>query len=513
MDSILDFEALEILEVRIPTVPNDLQQFQVESNLKLIEYKCEQCDKVTETLVSFFLHKNSIHKTRKSGRKISPKVFFDQPKDSPKTKSNSVKTRSTKTNLKKIKSKKASSTKQSSNTISPAKLSPVKTKSKSLRKPQVIQPLDSQKTVEPNNALTCSECHNVYNTKRDLNRHFRRMHNISEPYSCRFCKKWFKRKSDGIVHERKVHRQLVEQQKPFRCRHCIRGFDTKKFLEQHEAGHSNGELKCRYCDKEFFYASLRTFHETTCHPETMLAVGFECDYCGQVFSRKGSLVAHFSRHVTSIEFICHICAQPFKRNDGLQRHLRNVHGGLLPNNGDQTCPECGLDFVTVKSLKMHIRKIHKPQPEVKVSNARPFRCSTCSKTFTSLKMCQSHERNHEKVFACCYCGKILVNASNLREHEKLHQTKGYTCKICGKSFHQKTGILHHQRDTHSKVKKYKCTLCDRSFKHSTEYHIHKREHEDPTLKKCNICLKEFASRPSLFIHRRNAHPELTKKQF
>lgn len=482
MKTFLDPTTLENLQVEIPEIIDDLEiQVCNQNLLKLSRFHCKRCKKLVETFSGFLFHLKTIHKFRVHECNEAAKL---------------TKTYQTKT-------------------------------------------ITGRSELKP---TTCSECHNVYKTKRNLQRHFQRMHGRVDPYTCRYCNKWFQRKSDGIVHERKVHRNLVEQEKPFKCSLCIRGFDTKKFLDHHLTQHKVGELQCKFCCKEFFYSSLRATHEAACHSNSLDRTNdvtafaphrFECHYCGQTFSRKGSLVAHFTRHLILTEFICHICAQSFRRKDGLQRHVKNVHNGdegieiklIKPIHATReiekviTCQYCDLIFTSHRNLRMHKRKSHKESIQTIQEDSMASRlsadknrikCTQCSRTFVSLRFLQSHEQSHSKIYACCICQKILANASNLREHEKLHKTKMEFCEICGKSFHQKTGILRHQRDTHSITKKYKCNRCYRSFKHSTEYHIHKREHDDPDLKKCDICLKHFASRPSYFIHRRNAHPTLVK---
>lgn len=343
---------------------------------------------------------------------------------------------------------------------------------------------ETPKKTKKNNSYECLECHKLYTSAKNRDRHFRRIHGQHLSFACRFCGKFFERRCDGLVHERRVHRSQVETSNVHKCTLCSRGFNSEFYLKKHIKAHQSGALFCTICRKEFFYTSQKSLHDTVFH--SLDHQKYICNYCGKEFKHKGNLKTHFTIHFPDvIHFICDFCEKSFKRSEALKKHREIIHlKENQTNNG-------------IKKRRDH-------------DISEECICPTCGKRFKSIAKCKRHELQHKQpMFTCTFCGLRLVNGSNLKEHEKLHKPKSHICNLCGKAFAQKTGILHHLKDTHAHERKYKCSSCPKSFKHSTELHIHKREHENigPSLKHCNTCNKDFASRPSFFLHRRKAHPD------
>ncbi|XP_063702571.1 zinc finger protein 501-like isoform X2 [Culicoides brevitarsis] len=207
-----------------------------------------------------------------------------------------------------------------------------------------------------NSEQTCETCQKSYKSKRDLNRHIRRMHQSSlwTSYTCQYCGKFFSRKADGQVHERKVHRQLVESSKEFKCQFCIRGFDTEKYLQLHEDNHKNGELTCKTCGKEFYYQAQCKTHENYCGEEEEKYI---CHYCSKEFARKGALLPHFASHFDIFKFSCEQCGKSFKRKEALKRHLVALHSEIKKTQTIQ-CEICAKILSSTAALKRHMKQTH-----------------------------------------------------------------------------------------------------------------------------------------------------------
>lgn len=214
----------------------------------------------------------------------------------------------------------------------------------------------------------CEVCHQSYKSKRDLSRHFRRMHGTNTSYTCQYCGKFFSRKSDGQVHERKVHRLLVEHDKDFKCRFCVRGFDTAKFRELHEQNHQRGELNCKNCGKEYYYRAQCKSHEMICGAGAAGDDLYTCDYCNKTMARKGSLLPHFATHFSIFTFFCELCGKSYKRKEALKRHLVALHSE--ERDSLIQCEVCAKILSSMTALKRHHKQTHDigrkiPEKEVK----------------------------------------------------------------------------------------------------------------------------------------------------
>lgn len=253
-----------------------------------------------------------------------------------------------------------------------------------------------------NTEQTCEICNNTYKSKRDLRRHFSRMHvnNLWTSYTCQFCGKFFNRKSDGQVHERKVHRLLVEQNKDFKCHFCVRGFDTDKFRQLHEKNHKMGELNCKNCRKEFYYRAQCKSHEVVCGVGDLIAddtrESFICDCCGKSFARKGSLLPHFASHFPLFTFSCELCGKTFKRKEALKRHLIALHseqqGSLIQ------CEVCAKILSSMTALKRHHKQTHDIGKKIPKSATKSYLSDFCHSSFPNNIGLENHKRDSHVQF-------------------------------------------------------------------------------------------------------------------
>ncbi|KAI0229275.1 hypothetical protein LSAT2_020293, partial [Lamellibrachia satsuma] len=68
---------------------------------------------------------------------------------------------------------------------------------------------------------------------------------------------------------------------------------------------------------------------------------------------------------------------------------------------------------------------------------KPYQCSVCKKSFSTLAGCQLHENLHRGLYRyrCQYCGKGFSATSNLRGHLATHTGhKEHPCPLCDNTF-------------------------------------------------------------------------------
>lgn len=65
----------------------------------------------------------------------------------------------------------------------------------------------------------------------------------------------------------------------------------------------------------------------------------------------------------------------------------------------------------------------------------PYRCKTCSKSFTFQQTYRKHLLYHsnDKPYCCAQCGRLFKELSTLHNHERIHSgEKPFTCETCGR---------------------------------------------------------------------------------
>ncbi|KAH8238034.1 hypothetical protein KR032_011802 [Drosophila birchii] len=109
-----------------------------------------------------------------------------------------------------------------------------------------------------------------------------------------------------------------------------------------------------------------------------------------------------------------------------------------------------------------------------------FKCTECSKTFTTLGALRIHKTIHtgEMPYKCDYCEKRFRTQGQVRVHHRRHTgEKPFKCKVCSLSFtHRETLISHLSR--HIGMKRYKCYGCDKYFVVISGLRAHRRLRPD-----------------------------------
>ena len=176
---------------------------------------------------------------------------------------------------------------------------------------------------------------------------------------------------------------------------------------------------------------------------------------------------------------------------------------------------------------------------------KPFKCSTCEKTFSDLSNCKKHSKickNKQVITQASYLCVICRRAENTLEaainhRKKFHEMRySFECKKCNSKYTNFQHLVQHFDFKHSiSVKKiwddtgckpgfYQCKICQKGFltfvhlrNHWTKTHERKcdrcknnyvdYENEDrrEKIRKCNYCEKTFATFLKLRQHLEESH--------
>ena len=134
------------------------------------------------------------------------------------------------------------------------------------------------------------------------------------------------------------------------------------------------------------------------------------------------------------------------------------------------------------------------------------------------KEMQRHKNPETKLVPCRICPRTFRNKSELLMHEKSHKgnTEKYLkpkheskCPHCEKVFREKGNLKKHISSVHDKLRKFQCHLCDSTFTDSTPLRIHLKRHKADPIKQfnCDICDKSFKIEDELKVHVKHIHTE------
>nr|XP_056700805.1 zinc finger protein with KRAB and SCAN domains 7-like [Euleptes europaea] len=188
----------------------------------------------------------------------------------------------------------------------------------------------------------CPESRRTFSRGRKDNPLFPK-HSVMGAHKCVQCGKYFKYRSQLLVHQR-----LHKGEKPFECSECRKRFSQRGHLEMHQRTHTGEKpFECSECGKRFNYSSTLHQHQRTHTGEKP----FECSECGKRFSHSGDLKKHLRTHTGEKPFQCSECGKRFSYSGDLKKHSR-THTGEKPFE----CSECRKRFSYSSDLHQHQRE-------------------------------------------------------------------------------------------------------------------------------------------------------------
>jgi len=159
---------------------------------------------------------------------------------------------------------------------------------------------------------------------------------------------------------------------------------------------------CGDCGKVYVSRSSCRLHWRAVHSGLR---PFECEKCGNTFTRKDSYDSHMTMHENSQPFMCSDCGKTFNR-----RHARDQHERAHRGDFRFACSFCGRKFLSGQQMRGHERT-H--------TGEKPFQCSQCGRQFVQKHQLVTHFRTHtgEKPYQCSKCKQWFKHLSSRRNHK------------------------------------------------------------------------------------------------
>lgn len=136
--------------------------------------------------------------------------------------------------------------------------------------------------------------------------------------------------------------------------------------------------------------------------------------------------------------------------------------------------------------------------QIHMREAKPYKCSQCSKAFANSSYLSQHTRIHLGI-KVSHNWQVSIPGANCVAY--LSGPQPYRCEICQRKFTQLSHLQQHIR-THTGDKPYKCRHpgCNKAFSQLSNLQSHSRCHQTDKPYKCNSCYKCFVDESSLLEH-------------
>ncbi|CAH2980170.1 unnamed protein product [Chilo suppressalis] len=226
-----------------------------------------------------------------------------------------------------------------------------------------------------------------------------------------------------------------------------------------------------------------------------------CDICGKIFQFRYQLIVHRRYHGESKPFTCQVCGSAFANLVELSKHGKchlagdpaERHTKRMTQDKPYACTTCHKTFSRKEHLDNHVRS-H--------TGETPYRCEFCAKTFTRKEHMVNHVRKHtgETPHRCELCKKSFTRKEHFMNHVMWHTGETpHHCQICGKKYTRKEHLTNHMR-SHTNDTPFRCDLCGKSFTRKEHFTNHIMWHTGETPHRCDFCSKTFTRKEHLLNH-------------
>ncbi|XP_061772040.1 zinc finger protein 665-like [Nerophis ophidion] len=333
-------------------------------------------------------------------------------------------------------------------------------------------------------AFSCPECGKKFAFAQNVKAHCR-LHRLCQTNPLPFSKQPTKQTPVSAPVQRKENaHQSEEPKQTFNCPLCPQTCSTPANLRAHMLIH------------EMEYETLERSTETPPGVKKVWDKGHTCPHCPSTYRDEISLRLHILKSHKYVaqdsDKVAAVSSKDSKPliSENAQAKLKNESLAIRPYK----CPECEKTFRHRSVLELHMR-IH--------SKDKPYQCNVCFKGFRFSNYLQQHLVIHsgKKPHKCPDCGKDFAFLQNMRTHQKLHREKPFRCTGCSKGYSSDLQLQHHML-SHNGEKPHKCHLCEKSFSLAYLLRDHINTHTGERPHHCGECNKSFCWLSSLLVHQK-----------
>ncbi|XP_056612590.1 hypermethylated in cancer 1 protein isoform X1 [Triplophysa dalaica] len=187
-------------------------------------------------------------------------------------------------------------------------------------------------------------------------------------------------------------------------------------------------------------------------------------------------------------YVCIPCDKGFPSSEQLNAHVETHteeelnNGGELDNSSGKPAnshgPTSSNSSSGLHSPFLDSKAVQNHHPIGLGEIIRPYRCSSCDKSYKDPATLRQHEKTHwlTRPYPCSICGKKFTQRGTMTRHMRSHLgLKPFACDACGMRFTRQYRLTEHMR-IHSGEKPYECQVCGGKFAQQRNLISHMKMH-------------------------------------
>jgi KRAB domain-containing zinc finger protein len=344
-------------------------------------------------------------------------------------------------------------------------------------------------------------------------------------YQCDICSKHFYSHLTLTVHQT-VH----NISRPFSCKYCNRTFSSKGPCTNHEKSHKSDKNSLLKTENEEECGPIETLNDIKSAVNNVYT--FSCKYCERTFSSRGPCTNHEKSHILNINNL-----SSYNIKDKEHIDSGSVESQNSTNVGNNyvdkfSCNYCDRTFLSKGACTNH-EKSHKSDKnnmliteneeeygpieilnniKSEVNNVNTISCKYCERTFSSRGPCTNHEKSHAlninnlssynikdkehidsgsvesqnstnvgnnyvNKFSCNYCDRTFLSKGACTNHEKSHKSDKNNMLITeNEEDYGPIGTLNNIKSAVKNVNTISCKYCERTFSSRGPCTNHEKSH-------------------------------------
>lgn len=325
-------------------------------------------------------------------------------------------------------------------------------------------------TVSNKRYYKCSHCTAKYSAMDALRVHCKSSHR-EKMFKCQFCPRLFIREDQCDKHMdwcrigSPVDGRYV-------CPLCSYKAVKPIHVVEHYRGQHTPKYRCKTCQETFptaihYYEHLLQIHEADLKQYNKKVL--QCESCKFKTVRFFAFKTHMNVH-HKMSYVCRFCSKVFKNKTIWLRHQRHHEKPII-----YECGECRFQSRYKSTLHAHQYRAHQlvPSHEQKI-----YQCRHCDYTHITPANIRKHEKyckSDARPFLCSYCPRSFQHQTALTIHERLHTgLRPFKCSLCPYSSRSRPTLKSHYKHIHSSAKPYICENCGFQTKSRSNLSAHKR---------------------------------------
>ena len=247
----------------------------------------------------------------------------------------------------------------------------------------------------------------------------------------------------------------------------FKGVEIGKTTEQRHA--------CKFCLKFFSRKTNLNRHIQNMHFQKEINI---CPFCNKKLASKEGLKAHMKTHEENRgNYVCLKCGKKYTNPSELDKHCNRLGHDFLDSPSKKPTEhfntKCEICHKWVGRLEFHMKEHHSERSKTFSCDQCDFKTNRKDTLYKHKKV--SHDqyyRNFEaiketlkskKSWTCIDCGVKFETSADIEQHIALEGCKDNKCQDCGKTFNVRHNLLQHIREVHEVTQQFKCQFCNKMF--------------------------------------------------